>query len=185
MGRLLPRRLLSPVRPTPSHFEGFGGNGRGSAPVPESVLTAKSDHSVPDPDAPFEGFVPWWITRSNGNRLRKRQGAEFTGDVSWAASAILISFGLLPANGSQHRVSVRQSGPALLPESAAREARRVTFSATYSSLDPRNLTFSNRWERGWNAPSILAISVSFRFRFSMFCISSIALPAVTASTLFC
>ena len=30
------------------------------------------------------------------------------------ASAILISFGLLPANGSQHRVSVRQSGPALL-----------------------------------------------------------------------
>ena len=100
----------------PISFEISVATAEGSAPVPESVLTAKSDHSVPNPDAPFEGFIALV-----DNKIKRESPAEaakvleFTGDVSWAGFGYTyFFFGLLPANGSQHRVSVRQSGPALL-----------------------------------------------------------------------
>jgi len=88
----------------------------GSAPVPELILTVKGDHSVPNPDAHFEGFlalVDNKIHREPPAEITK--GHEFVGDVGWAGFGYTyFFFGLLPDNGAQHRLWVRQSGPALV-----------------------------------------------------------------------
>jgi YidC/Oxa1 family membrane protein insertase len=88
----------------------------GNVPVPEIALTEKSDHSVFNPDAPFEGF----IALVDGKIKREApaeaaEGHEFSGDVSWEGFGHTYFFSaVLPANGAQHRVVVRQSGPALV-----------------------------------------------------------------------
>jgi YidC/Oxa1 family membrane protein insertase len=88
----------------------------GSAPVPEVILTAQSDHSVPNPDAHFEGFIALIdnkIHREPPAEIVK--GHEFVGDIAWAGFGYTyFFFGLLPDNGAQNRLSVRQSGPAFI-----------------------------------------------------------------------
>jgi YidC/Oxa1 family membrane protein insertase len=87
----------------------------GTAAIPELLLTDKSDHSVPNPDAPFEGFialVDGKIRREPPAEAAK--GLEFSGDVSWVGFGhTYFFFALLPENGAQHKVSLRQDGPAL------------------------------------------------------------------------
>jgi YidC/Oxa1 family membrane protein insertase len=87
----------------------------GTAPIPEILLTEKSDHSVPNHDAPFEGFIALV-----DNKIRREppaeaaKGHEFSGDVSWAGFGYTyFFFALLPENGAQHKVSVRHEGPSL------------------------------------------------------------------------
>jgi YidC/Oxa1 family membrane protein insertase len=87
----------------------------GTAPIPELLLTDKSDHSVPNHDAPFEGFITLV-----DNKIRREppaeaaKGHEFSGDVSWAGFGYTyFFFALLPENGTQHKVSLRQEGSAL------------------------------------------------------------------------
>ena len=54
----------------------------GNAPVPEILLTDKSDHTVANPDAPFEGFIALV-----DNKIKREapaeaiKGHEFSGDV--------------------------------------------------------------------------------------------------------
>jgi YidC/Oxa1 family membrane protein insertase len=86
------------------------------APAPELLLTDKSDHSVPNHDAPFEGFIALV-----DNKIRREppaeaaKGHEFSGDVSWAGFGYTyFFFAVLPENGAQHKVSLHQSGPALI-----------------------------------------------------------------------
>jgi len=86
------------------------------APSPEILLADQSDHSVPNHDAPFEGFIALV-----DNKIRREppaeaaKGHEFTGDVSWAGFGhTYFLFALLPENGAQHKVSVRQMGAALI-----------------------------------------------------------------------
>src|SRR4030095_5034743 len=43
----------------------------GTAPIPEILLTEKSDHSVPNHDAPFEGFIALV-----DNKIRREPAAE-------------------------------------------------------------------------------------------------------------
>ena len=88
----------------------------GAAPIPEILITEKSDHTVPNPDAPFEGFIALV-----DNKIRREpaaeaiKGHEFTGDVSWAGFGhTYFFFALLPENGAQHKLSVRQAGAALI-----------------------------------------------------------------------
>ena len=88
----------------------------GTVASPEILLTAESDHSVPNHDAPFEGFIALI-----DNKIRREppaeaaKGHEFIGDVSWAGFGYTyFFFALLPENGAQHKVSVRQMGPALI-----------------------------------------------------------------------
>jgi YidC/Oxa1 family membrane protein insertase len=87
----------------------------GAAPIPEILLTEKSDHSVPNHDAPFEGFIALV-----DNKIRREppaeaaKGHEFSGDVSWTGFGYTyFFFALLPENGAQHKVSVRHEGPSL------------------------------------------------------------------------
>ena len=88
----------------------------GRAPIPELILTAKSDHSVRNQDAPFEGFIALV-----DNKIKREphpeagKTLEFVGDVSWVGFGYTyFFFGLLPENGAQHRVSLGHSGPALV-----------------------------------------------------------------------
>jgi YidC/Oxa1 family membrane protein insertase len=88
----------------------------GNRPSPEILLTEKSDHSVTNHDAPFEGFIALVDNKIRREPLAEiAKGVELTGDVYWAGFGYTYFFaGLLPANGAQHRVSVRQTGPALV-----------------------------------------------------------------------
>ena len=88
----------------------------GAAPIPEILITEKSDHTVPNHGAPFEGFIALV-----DNKIRREpaaeaiKGHEFTGDVSWAGFGhTYFFFALLPENGAQHKLSVHQAGAALI-----------------------------------------------------------------------
>jgi YidC/Oxa1 family membrane protein insertase len=88
----------------------------GAMPSPEVLLADQSDHPAPNHDAPFEGFIALV-----DNKIRREppaeaaKGHEFTGDVSWAGFGhTYFLFALLPENGAQHKVSVRQTGAALI-----------------------------------------------------------------------
>jgi YidC/Oxa1 family membrane protein insertase len=87
----------------------------GTTPIPELLLTDKSDHSVPNHGAPFEGFIA--LVDSKIRReppAEAAKGHEFSGDVSWAGFGhTYFFFALLPDNGAQHKLAVHQEGPAL------------------------------------------------------------------------
>ena len=90
--------------------------GSGAAPVPEILITDKADHSKPNHDAPFEGFIALV-----DNKIKREapaeaaKGYEFTGDVSWAGFGhTYFFFGFVPETGAGHKVSVRQDGAALI-----------------------------------------------------------------------
>jgi YidC/Oxa1 family membrane protein insertase len=88
----------------------------GAMASPEVLLADQSDHPAPNHDAPFEGFIALV-----DNKIRREppaeaaKGHEFTGDVSWAGFGhTYFLFALLPENGAQHKVSVGQTGAALI-----------------------------------------------------------------------
>ena len=88
----------------------------GAAPAPEVLLTDQNDHSVPNHDAPFEGFIALV-----DNKIKREhpadaaKGQEFSGDVSWEGFGhTYFFFALLPDNGAGHKVSVHQVGAALV-----------------------------------------------------------------------
>src|SRR6185295_7033460 len=88
----------------------------GNAPVPEILLTDKSDHTVTTPGAPFEGFIALI-----DNKIKREapaeaiKGHEFSGDIAWAGFGHTYFFiALMPENGAGHKVAVRQDGAALI-----------------------------------------------------------------------
>ena len=88
----------------------------GQSLSPQILIADKSDHSVPNPEAKFEGFIALV-----DNKIRREppaeadKGHEFTGDVAWEGFGhTYFLFALLPDNGAQHKVSVRQFGAALI-----------------------------------------------------------------------
>lgn len=87
----------------------------GTAPIPELLLTAKSDQSVPYPDAPFEGFIALVDNKIHREpSVDVAKGHEFAGDVAWAGFGhTYFFFALLPENGAHHKLTLRQEGPSL------------------------------------------------------------------------
>jgi YidC/Oxa1 family membrane protein insertase len=87
----------------------------GAALIPEILLTDKSDHSVPNHDAPFEGFIALIDNKIKRELAEEAiKGHEYSGEVSWAGFGhTYFFFALLPDNGAQHKISVRQAGAAL------------------------------------------------------------------------
>lgn len=116
--------------------------GDGSAPVPELMLTARSDHTAQNPDAHFEGFIALVDNKIRREPLAEIvKGHEFVGDIAWAGFGYTyFFFGLLPANGAQHRVTVRESGPALVagingPAGPSANIQRYTLFVGPKELD--------------------------------------------------
>ncbi|MBM4299871.1 MAG: membrane protein insertase YidC, partial [Deltaproteobacteria bacterium] len=87
----------------------------GAALVPEVLLTDKSDHSVYNYDAPFEGFIALVDNKIKRELAEEAiKGHEYSGEVSWAGFGhTYFFFALMPDNGAQHKISVRQAGTAL------------------------------------------------------------------------
>jgi YidC/Oxa1 family membrane protein insertase len=87
----------------------------GNALVPEIILTEKSDHATPNPDAPFEGLIALVdnkIKRESAPEATK--SVEFAGDISWAGFGhTYFFFALLPDHGAQHRLIYSHTGAAL------------------------------------------------------------------------
>lgn len=87
-----------------------------NAARPELMLTAKSDHDVLNPDAPFEGMVALVdnkIKREYADALI--EGVNFSGELSWTGFGYTyFIFSVLPENGAGRSVSVQRSGPALI-----------------------------------------------------------------------
>jgi YidC/Oxa1 family membrane protein insertase len=88
----------------------------GAAPIPEILITEKADHSKPNDDAPFEGFIALV-----DNKIKRHSpdeaanGIELSGEVSWAGFGhTYFFFGLVPENSAAHKTSVRQDGAALI-----------------------------------------------------------------------
>ncbi|MGE5219504.1 MAG: membrane protein insertase YidC [Chloroflexota bacterium] len=96
----------------------------GVAPIPEVLMTDKSDQTVLNHDAPFEGFIALVdnkIKREKPAEAAKAQ--EFDGDVSWAGFGhTYFFFALVPDNGSQHRVAVHAQGAALIGSISGRSS---------------------------------------------------------------
>jgi YidC/Oxa1 family membrane protein insertase len=88
----------------------------GAARAPEILLTDKADHAAPNHDAPFEGLIAMVDNKiKREHPAEAAKGHEFTGDVSWAGFGhTYFLFALLPENGAQHKLSVRQEGAALI-----------------------------------------------------------------------
>jgi len=88
----------------------------GNAPIPEVLLTDKSDHSATNPGAPFEGLIALV-----DNKIKREhpadaiKGQELSGDVAWVGFGhTYFFFALMPENGAAHKVSLRQNGAALI-----------------------------------------------------------------------
>jgi YidC/Oxa1 family membrane protein insertase len=87
----------------------------GTAPIPEILITDKSDQSVPNHAAPFEGFLALVDNKIKREHLPEAiKGLEFSGDISWTGFGhTYFLFALVPENGAQHKTSVHQAGAAL------------------------------------------------------------------------
>src|SRR5215467_7979706 len=89
----------------------------GSAPVPELLLTDKSDQTVLNPDAHFEGVIALVdnkISREKPPDATKK-GEDLSGEISWAGFGYTyFFFGLLPQDAAPQKVSVHSTGPALI-----------------------------------------------------------------------
>jgi YidC/Oxa1 family membrane protein insertase len=121
----------------PIHMEVTVRAGSG-APIPAVLITAKADHSIPNHDAPFEGFnalVDNKIKREAADAAAA--GLEFGGDVAWAGLGYTyFFFGLVPENGASHKVAVRQQGTALiLSISGPSNTQRATLFIGPKELD--------------------------------------------------
>lgn len=88
----------------------------GQAIAPEILITDKSDHTVPDPDAKFEGFIALV-----DNKIKREpppeanKGHEFSGDIAWGGFGhTYFLFALLPDTGANHKAWVRHMGAALV-----------------------------------------------------------------------
>lgn len=88
----------------------------GQSLAPEILIADKSDHSVPNPDAKFEGFIALVDNKIKREApAEANKGHEFSGDVAWEGFGhTYFLFALLPDNGAQHKVWVRQVGAALI-----------------------------------------------------------------------
>jgi len=110
----------------------------GAAPIPALVVTEKSDHTVRNPDAPFEGFVALVdnkIVRVAPEEVAK--GQELTGQVAWAGFGHTYFFSaLLPEGGAPHRIDLRQEGAALTAAiSGSSASERYTLFIGPKELD--------------------------------------------------
>jgi YidC/Oxa1 family membrane protein insertase len=109
----------------------------GPAPAPEIRLTEKVDHTVPNADAPFEGFIALI-----DNKIRREaaaeaaQGLELTGDVSWAGLGYTyFFFAVMPEDGASRKVSTRQAGAALMVSVSGPATQRSSLFIGPKELD--------------------------------------------------
>jgi hypothetical protein len=136
---------------------------RGGAPVPEFILTAKAI-TVCRTGRALRRFIALVDNKIKRESLRSGQGAGIRWRRFMGRLRLYLFLLACFRQRAQHRVSLRHSGPALSPESAApQEPGNIQRYTLF--VGPKELTLKSLG-KDWNVPSISAISASFQFRFS-------------------
>jgi YidC/Oxa1 family membrane protein insertase len=104
------------------------------AVTPEILLTEKSDHSAPNPGAPFEAFIALVDNKIKREAsVEPNKASDLTGEVSWGGFGYTYFFlALLPDSSPQHKLSLVNTGPALIASfrpAAGNGAQRYTLFA--------------------------------------------------------
>jgi YidC/Oxa1 family membrane protein insertase len=88
----------------------------GNTLTPEILLTEKSDHSVHNPGAPFEGLIALVDNKiKRESSVEPNKPIEFTGEIAWAGFGhTYFFFAALPDSSPQHKLSLTNIGPALV-----------------------------------------------------------------------
>jgi YidC/Oxa1 family membrane protein insertase len=114
-GTLITKKLTFTGSTYPIDLEVTVNPAEGGVVSPEILLTETSDHSVPNPEAKFEGYIA-----SVDNKIKREPAAEIdkkvdlAGDVLWGGFGHTYFFvALLPQNGAQNKISLSHSGPTL------------------------------------------------------------------------
>jgi YidC/Oxa1 family membrane protein insertase len=106
-------------------------SGSGNAPVPELLLTERSDHSVHNPEAPFEGVIALVDGKIKRDKPPEaNQSHEFGGQMSWAGFGYTyFLFALLPEDTGAEKLVVQNTAPALIAAftGPAAQARYTLF----------------------------------------------------------
>ena len=146
----------------------------GSAQVPEVLLTDKSDHSVPNPAAPFEGLIALV-----DNKIKREpppeanKGHEFSGDIAWAGFGhTYFFFALLPENGANHKIAVHQTGASVTAALSGPAGNSGAVSRYSLFIGPKELDvlkslgkeFEKSIDFGWF--SIISIPLLYVLHFS-------------------
>src|SRR3989338_4472451 len=118
---------------------------------PALLLTTEGDHSGPAKDAVFEGLlalVDNKIKRENGEEIKK--GKELSGPVSWAGFGYTyFLLALLPENGNQQRLDVKQIGSALVMGITGQPAPEAGDKSRYILfIGPKELNTLKAMEKG-------------------------------------
>ncbi|MGH7930514.1 MAG: membrane protein insertase YidC, partial [Candidatus Binatia bacterium] len=88
----------------------------GSSVTPEILLTEESDHTNPNPGAPFEGLIALVDNKIKREAsVEPNKSVEFTGEISWAGFGYTyFFFAALPDSSLQHKLSLTNTGTALI-----------------------------------------------------------------------
>jgi YidC/Oxa1 family membrane protein insertase len=108
---------------------------------PAVMLTAEIGAAVPKADAPFEGLlgeVGGKLIREYGDALK---GKEWSGKISWAGFGhTYFLFALLPEDNAEQKLTVRETGPAVVMEIAPLAAPGAASKAAHTVfIGPKEL----------------------------------------------
>jgi YidC/Oxa1 family membrane protein insertase len=105
---------------------------------------------VPKTDAPFEGLladVGGKLIREHGDALK---GKEWIGKVSWSSFGhTYFLFALLPEDNAEQKITVRETGPAVVMKVGPQAAGGETSKATHTIfIGPKELDVLKSMNRG-------------------------------------
>jgi YidC/Oxa1 family membrane protein insertase len=123
----------------------------GTSPIPDLLLTEKSDQTVLNPDAHFEGVIALVdnkISRQKPPDATKK-GEDLTGEISWAGFGYTyFFFGLLPQDNPPQKVSVHSNGPALIVAMSSPAAKPMGAAHYTLFIGPKELDILKSLGRG-------------------------------------
>jgi YidC/Oxa1 family membrane protein insertase len=147
----------------------------GNAVTPEILLTEKSDHTTPNPGAPFEGLIALVDNKIKREaHVESNKPVEFIGELSWAGFGYTyFFFAALPDTSPQHKLTGTNTGKALiggLRPLAGNGAQRYTLFAgpkEISILEAVGRNIEKSIDFGWFAliskPLLYVLHFSHRF----------------------
>jgi len=173
-GTVITKSLVFSGSTYPIQLEISVKTANGSAQVPEVLLYDKSDHSVPNAAAPFEGLIALV-----DNKIKREpppeanKGYEFSGDIAWAGFGhTYFFFALLPENGANHKITVHQTGASVTAALSGPAGNSGAVSRYSLFIGPKELDvlkslgkeFEKSIDFGWF--SIISIPLLYVLHFS-------------------
>ncbi len=118
--------------------------------TPQIVLSSRGNFEESHPDVVFEGLLAQVDDKIKREAVADlKEGKELSGHVSWAGFGYTyFLFALLPENNGEQKISVRQSGPALVMGLRAPENGAAPKSSYTLFIGPKELDLLKSLGRG-------------------------------------